>query len=256
MEEVFEVDPPALAEGIGLANPDVPEDQQHLNAIDEENAFDVVHEGEGQGDHLHNILPQYNPDPFDDQIFLHPGLPIEQNLAPEAHGVIGVGNRVQIRPRDGVGQQNPRQLLLRHASQSSLDESSQKSGKYGEPKRPPYKNINHPLKLIEGMNNLRAGGLLCDVTLVADNHEIPAHKMILAACSPYFYAMFTGFTERDRDRVIIYNVEPEALNILVDYVYTSQVYKLSNVCNKYLKGEGDLCQIFGKWCLPNFLVLA
>ena len=76
------------------------------------------------------------------------------------------------------------------------------------------------------MNNLRAGGLLCDVTLVAENHEIPAHKMILAACSPYFYAMFTGFTERDSDRVIIHGVEPEALNILVDYVYTSQVFKV------------------------------
>lgn len=220
MEEVFEVDPLVHAEGDVLVHPDVPEDQQHIHhAPPEPNPFgiEVVHEGEGLGENLHN---NFNPDPFDDQIFLHPGLPIDHNL-PEAHGGVARG---QARGRaDMMGQVPPRQLLLRHASQSSLDESSQKSGKYGDPKRPPYKNLNHPMKLIEGMNNLRIGGLLCDVTLVADSHEIPAHKMILAACSPYFYAMFTGFTERDRDRVVIHDVEPEALSILVDYVYTSQV---------------------------------
>lgn len=42
------------------------------------------------------------------------------------------------------------------------------------------------------MLSLRMSGLLSDITLVADGVEIQAHKMILASCSPYFYAMFTG----------------------------------------------------------------
>jgi len=118
----------------------------------------------------------------------------------------------------------PQQLLLRHASQSSLDESSQKLlPRAQEPRRPPYRNPNHPTKVVEGMQGMRTAGLLCDVTLVAESVEVPAHKMVLAACSPYFYAMFTGFTERESSRVTLQGLDPEALQTLVDYVYTSLV---------------------------------
>jgi kelch-like protein 2/3 len=35
--------------------------------------------------------------------------------------------------------------------------------------------------------------------------------------------MFTGFEERNQSRVTLVNVDPEALRILIDYVYTSEV---------------------------------
>ena len=41
------------------------------------------------------------------------------------------------------------------------------------------------------INAMRGDGLLTDITLVASGgEEIKAHKLILAASSPYFYAMF------------------------------------------------------------------
>lgn len=65
--------------------------------------------------------------------------------------------------------------------------------------------------------------LLCDVILIAEGMEIPAHKMILASCSPYFYAMFTGFEESRQDRITIQGVDFHALQLLVEYVYSSVV---------------------------------
>lgn len=66
--------------------------------------------------------------------------------------------------------------------------------------------------------------LLCDVRLVADSVEVPAHKMVLAACSPYFHAMFTSFEESRQERIVLQGIDPQALQLLIDYVYSSEVH--------------------------------
>jgi kelch-like protein 2/3 len=73
------------------------------------------------------------------------------------------------------------------------------------------------------MNVKNRSNLMCDVTLVAGDVEIPSHRMVLAACSPYFYAMFTSFEEKDKERVLIHGVESSALQMLVAYVYSGQI---------------------------------
>ncbi|XP_034256887.1 ring canal kelch homolog [Thrips palmi] len=117
-------------------------------------------------------------------------------------------------------------LLLRYASQSSLDESSQKHvPRSGTKEKPPYHNHHHTNRAFEVMNVMRRQNLLCDVTLISDNNsEVSAHKMVLAACSPYFYAMFTSFEESKSERVTLQGVDSTALQLLVDYVYTSEVH--------------------------------
>ncbi|KAG5676178.1 hypothetical protein PVAND_006027 [Polypedilum vanderplanki] len=112
--------------------------------------------------------------------------------------------------------------LLRCASQSSLDESSQKIPRQRSTTGT-YKNDGHTNRSFDTMNEMRKQNLLCDVVLIADGMEIPAHKLVLASSSSYFYAMFSGFEESRQDRITIQGVDYQALQLLVEYVYTSIV---------------------------------
>lgn len=68
---------------------------------------------------------------------------------------------------------------------------------------------------------------LCDVTLVASGVEAKAHRLVLASCSPYFRAMFTGpvvFEEQRRETITLQGLEGDALLLLVGYIYSGQIH--------------------------------
>ena len=69
-------------------------------------------------------------------------------------------------------------------------------------------NINHTKTLSSNLFKLRENDSLCDVTLISDGVEIRAHRVVLAACSEYFHAMFTsGLSETGKDEVKPYIVQ-------------------------------------------------
>ena len=51
---------------------------------------------------------------------------------------------------------------------------------------------SHAKSILTTMNNLRKSNTLCDVILQVENQDFPAHRIVLAACSDYFSAMFTS----------------------------------------------------------------
>ncbi|CAH1249148.1 KLHL9 [Branchiostoma lanceolatum] len=87
-----------------------------------------------------------------------------------------------------------------------------------------FSSSRHSSEVLRYLNTLRTDALLCDITLVVDGKEIPAHKNILASCSDYFRAMFTrGMRECNQDTVEIKGVPYSGLENVVQYMYTSQI---------------------------------
>ncbi|XP_077387906.1 kelch-like protein 3 isoform X2 [Festucalex cinctus] len=85
-------------------------------------------------------------------------------------------------------------------------------------------NHTHMTKAFRLMNDLRGKKMLCDVQLVAGSMTVAAHRVVLAASSPYFCAMFTGdMSESKAQQVEIGQVDGPTLAKLVDYIYTAQI---------------------------------
>ncbi|XP_063300368.1 kelch-like protein 34 [Pelobates fuscus] len=107
---------------------------------------------------------------------------------------------------------------------------------------------------------LRAQGQLCDVSLVVDGHEFPAHKSLLACSSDYFRAMFKEYTKESKAAVVHLNViSVTGLENILDFIYTSwlslSMYSLEDtleaacylqvmdailLCSKFLINNCDL----------------
>lgn len=127
-----------------------------------------------------------------------------------------------------------------------------------------YTSDKHPRHFLESMCLLYKRHELCDVTICVGNHRIPAHKVVLSACSPYFCAMFTGeLAESKQTEVTIKDVDEMALQTLIDFCYTAHVVvEESNVqtllpaaCILHLKEIQNICCEFLKQQLAPSNVL-
>ena len=64
---------------------------------------------------------------------------------------------------------------------------------------------------------------LTDVTIVAGGVRIAAHRAVLAAASPHFFALFTsGMAESRQQEITLQEVGGSALKAIVDCIYTGE----------------------------------
>ncbi|XP_001948331.2 kelch-like protein 2 isoform X1 [Acyrthosiphon pisum] len=78
--------------------------------------------------------------------------------------------------------------------------------------------------MFEVLQSLRQDEVFCDIKLKTDDKKIIfAHKVVLASASPYFHAMFTHFSERNHDVVVMKQLDSTALQVLVNFIYTGKI---------------------------------
>ncbi|KAK1170407.1 kelch-like protein 32 isoform X1 [Acipenser oxyrinchus oxyrinchus] len=83
---------------------------------------------------------------------------------------------------------------------------------------------SHKDAVLTALNQQRHDGILCDVTLVAEEQKFHAHKAVLAACSDYFRAMFSlCMVESGADEVNLHGVTSVGLKQALDFAYTGQI---------------------------------
>ncbi|KAL8576311.1 hypothetical protein ACOMHN_006234 [Nucella lapillus] len=79
-------------------------------------------------------------------------------------------------------------------------------------------------RVLQGLQDLYASGMLTDVTLVAGDTHVHCHRTVLAASSPYFRAMFTSdVCESGQRTVTLQEVKGDTLRVLVTYLYHGDV---------------------------------
>ncbi len=89
------------------------------------------------------------------------------------------------------------------------------------PRVPTFVDETLPKEMLEMMEHLRRNEELCDVELVVDQSCFRAHRVVLAASSMYFRAMFCRqMAESGQRRVVMQGVEADALDSLIKFAYT------------------------------------
>ncbi|XP_055883226.1 kelch-like protein 12 [Biomphalaria glabrata] len=82
----------------------------------------------------------------------------------------------------------------------------------------------HSKEILSTMNTLRKANKLCDVVLRVEKQCFPAHRIVLAASSDYFNAMFTNGMKENNTLVIdLHEIPANVMEVLLDFVYTETV---------------------------------
>lgn len=116
----------------------------------------------------------------------------------------------------------PRQRLIRSASTRPKDKKENEE-------RVLYQPEHHMSQAFGALEAMRKTNRLCDVVVKVADLSLNAHRVILAACSPYFNAMFSGDNLESQKGVVTFKeVDPDAIQSLIDFCYTSSLVINSN----------------------------
>lgn len=132
---------------------------------------------------------------------------------------------------------------------------------------------HHSLTLLEQVKRMKESTQIIDVVLVAEGEKFPCHKVVLAAFSAYFKAMFTcGLAECSQREVELHDISAESVSVILHYMYSSelcltnhnvqtvalaayfmQMEEVCNMCQKYMMDHMDASNCVGIYYFANHI---
>ena len=88
-----------------------------------------------------------------------------------------------------------------------------------------YRDRFHPTMDFQLMNSYRLSGVLCDVTIMVNGIEFPAHKIVLAVNSPYFRATFASDFESQAVHTL--ECDSSAFGAILNTLYTGIMMEIT-----------------------------
>jgi len=97
-------------------------------------------------------------------------------------------------------------------------------------------------QFVQNLSKLRSAENLSDVKVICKGKVFPCHKLVLSAQSPVLKTFLTGDTKENREnRIVIKDSTPNAVELMLDYLYTGDVpiiaqdvvRDLLQLCDKY-----------------------
>ncbi|KAF4526072.1 hypothetical protein B566_EDAN007565 [Ephemera danica] len=117
-----------------------------------------------------------------------------------------------------------------------------------------------PLRLLRGLDSLRSQKELCDIVLRSGNGRFYAHRVVLAAVSPFFRTICSSsFEDSKKKEIEIKEADEETLAAVVDYIYTGKIKDDTDVVSVLQLAEflqmGPLRCICAEYLKQNINVL-
>ncbi|KAK0091598.1 hypothetical protein PV326_002977 [Microctonus aethiopoides] len=99
-----------------------------------------------------------------------------------------------------------------------------------------YTGVIHPESIPDGiyanLKNFLTSPDLSDMTIVIDEREIPVHKIILAAYSPVFLAMFkANMIESVNKQIIVRDIQVSMMKKVIDFMYMGIIHPVPEICD-------------------------
>ncbi|XP_059562766.1 kelch repeat and BTB domain-containing protein 12 [Myotis daubentonii] len=123
----------------------------------------------------------------------------------------------------------------------------------------------HSLNLLNKIKHMKELTEMVDVVLIAEGERFPCHRLVLAAFSPYFKAMFTcGLVECTQREVVLHDITAESVSVILNYMYSAaleinnsnvqtvamaayfmQMEEVFSVCQKHMMDNMDAFNCVG-----------